>query len=179
MARMAKAATAPSPLPEKIGNLLQESRWLGVGAVALFLILALWGFDKEDPGWSHAVVSSSLHNPTGRAGAWIADLMLYVFGLSAWWWVVLLGMFVWWGVRKFNAPEAHRQHPLLIALGGFLFLLLASCSLEALRFYSMQAELPLAPGGMLGIELGGVLAKQLGYTGSTLFLLAAMAVGWS
>ena len=176
---MAKAATAPSPLPEKIGNLLQESRWLGVGAVALFLILALWGFDKEDPGWSHAVVSSSLHNPTGRAGAWIADLMLYVFGLSAWWWVVLLGMFVWWGVRKFNAPEAHRQHPLLIALGGFLFLLLASCSLEALRFYSMQAELPLAPGGMLGIELGGVLAKQLGYTGSTLFLLAAMAVGWS
>ncbi len=176
---MARTTTAPSPLPEKIGNLLQESRWLGVGAVALFLILALWGFDKEDPGWSHAVVSSSLHNPTGRAGAWIADLMLYVFGLSAWWWVVLLGMFVWWGVRKFNAPEAHRQHPLLIALGGFLFLLLASCSLEALRFYSMQAELPLAPGGMLGIELGGVLAKQLGYTGSTLFLLAAMAVGWS
>ena len=176
---MAKAAMAPSPLPEKIGNLLQESRWLGVGAIALFLILALWGFDKGDPGWSHAVVSSTLHNPTGRAGAWIADLMLYVFGLSAWWWVVLLGMFVWWGVRKFNAPEAHRQHPLLIALGGFLFLLLASCSLEALRFYSMQAELPLAPGGMLGIELGGVLAKQLGYTGSTLFLLAAMAVGWS
>ena len=127
---MAKAATAPSPLPEKIGNLLQESRWLGVGAVALFLILALSGFNKEDPGWSHAVVSSSLHNPTGRAGAWIADLMLYVFGLSAWWWVVLLGMFVWWGVRKFNAPEAHRQHPLFIALGGFLFLLLASCSLD-------------------------------------------------
>ncbi|MFN4326296.1 MAG: DNA translocase FtsK [Azonexus sp.] len=176
---MAKAATAPSPLPEKIGNLLQESRWLGVGAVALFLILALSGFNKEDPGWSHAVVSSSLHNPTGRAGAWIADLMLYVFGLSAWWWVVLLGMFVWWGVRKFNAPEAHRQHPLFIALGGFLFLLLASCSLEALRFYSLQAELPLAPGGMLGIELGGMLARQLGYTGSTLFLLAAMAVGWS
>jgi S-DNA-T family DNA segregation ATPase FtsK/SpoIIIE len=27
--------------------------------------------------------------------------------------------------------------------------------------------------------LGRVLAKQLGYTGSTLFLLAAMAAGWS
>ncbi|MEN9477922.1 MAG: hypothetical protein RLZZ300_2063, partial [Pseudomonadota bacterium] len=179
MARMARTTTAPSPLPEKIGNLLQESRWLGVGAVALFLIMALWGFNREDPGWSHAVVSSTLHNPTGRAGAWIADLLLYLFGLSAWWWIVLFGMFVWWGVRKFNAPDEHKQHPLFVALGGFLFLLLASSSLEALRFYTMEAELPLAPGGLLGIELGRLLATQLGYTGSTLFLLALMATGWS
>jgi S-DNA-T family DNA segregation ATPase FtsK/SpoIIIE len=76
------------------------------------------------------------------------------------------------GFRKFNAPDEHKQHPLFIALGGFLFLLLASSSLEALRFYSMEAELPLAPGGLLGIELGRLLATQLGYTGSTLFLLA-------
>ncbi|MBL8426831.1 MAG: DNA translocase FtsK 4TM domain-containing protein, partial [Dechloromonas sp.] len=179
MARMARTTTAPSPLPEKIGNLLQESRWLGVGAVALFLIMALWGFNREDPGWSHAVVSSTLHNPTGRAGAWIADLLLYLFGVSAWWWIVLFGMFVWWGVRKFNAPDEHKQHPLFVALGGFFFLLLASSSLEALRFYTMEAELPLAPGGLLGIELGRLLATQLGYTGSTLFLLALMATGWS
>jgi hypothetical protein len=77
------------------------------------------GLQSEDPGWSHAVVSSTLHNPTGRAGAWIADLLLYLFGLSAWWWIVLFGMFVWWGIRKFNAPDEHRQHPLFIALGGF------------------------------------------------------------
>ncbi|UCV21012.1 DNA translocase FtsK [Ferribacterium limneticum] len=176
---MVNRAAAPSPLPEKIGSLLQESRWLGVGAVALFLTMALWGFSKEDPGWSHAVGSATLHNPAGRAGAWIADLMLYIFGLSAWWWIVLLGMFVWWGFRKYHSPEDHKQHPLFIALGGFSFLLVASSSLEALRFYSLKAALPLAPGGMLGIELGRLLSTQLGYTGSTLFLLAAMAAGWS
>ena len=178
-ARAVDRRAAPSPLPEKIGNLLQESRWLGLGAVALFLIMALWGFSKEDPGWSHAVISQTMHNPAGRAGAWIADLLLYIFGLSAWWWIVLLGMFVWWGFRKFNSPDEHKQHPLFIALGGFSFLLLASSSLEALRFYSMKAELPLAPGGMLGIELGRVLSTQLGYTGATLLLLSAMAAGWS
>jgi S-DNA-T family DNA segregation ATPase FtsK/SpoIIIE len=176
---MVNRAAAPSPLPEKIGSLLQESRWLGVGAVALFLTMALWGFSKEDPGWSHAVGSATLHNPAGRAGAWIADLMLYIFGLSAWWWIVLLGMFVWWGFRRYHSPEDHKQHPLFIALGGFSFLLVASSSLEALRFYSLKAALPLAPGGMLGIELGRLLSTQLGYTGSTLFLLAAMAAGWS
>ena len=178
-ARMVNRAAAPSPLPDKIGALLQESRWLGVGAVALFLTMALWGFSKEDPGWSHAVGSAAMHNPAGRAGAWIADLMLYLFGLSAWWWIVLLGMFVWWGFRKFHSPDEHKQHPLFIALGGFSFLLVASSSLEALRFYSLKAMLPLAPGGMLGIEVGRVLATQFGYTGSTLFLLAVMAAGWS
>jgi S-DNA-T family DNA segregation ATPase FtsK/SpoIIIE len=176
---MVNRAAAPSPLPEKIGSLLQESRWLGVGAIALFLTMALWGFSKEDPGWSHAVGSAILHNPAGRAGAWIADLMLYIFGLSAWWWIVLLGMFVWWGFRKYHSPDEHKQHPVLIALGGFFFLLVASSSLEALRFYSLKALLPLAPGGMLGIEVGRVLASQFGYTGSTLFLLAVMAAGWS
>ncbi|PKO36931.1 MAG: cell division protein FtsK [Betaproteobacteria bacterium HGW-Betaproteobacteria-6] len=176
---MVNRAAAPSPLPEKIGSLLQESRWLGVGAVALFLTMALWGFSKEDPGWSHAIGVTSLNNPAGRAGAWIADLMLYVFGMSAWWWIVLLGMFVWWGFRKYHSPEEHKQHPLIIALGGFSFLLVASSALEALRFYSLKAELPLAPGGMLGIEVGRVLATQFGYTGATLFLLAVMAAGWS
>ncbi|HMT79183.1 MAG TPA: DNA translocase FtsK 4TM domain-containing protein [Azonexus sp.] len=176
---MVNRAATPSPLPEKIGALLQESRWLGVGAVALFLIMALWGFRKDDPGWSHAVGAGSPQNPAGRAGAWIADLMLYLFGLSAWWWIVLLGMFVWWGIRKFNSPEEHRQHPLFIALAGFSLLLVASSALEALRFYSIKATLPLAPGGLLGIEAGRVLATQFGYTGSTLLLLAVMAAGWS
>ena len=168
-----------SPLPDKIGGLLQESRWLGLGAIGLFLFMALWGFNKEDPGWSHSVSVVSLHNPTGRAGAWLADLMLYVFGLSAWWWIVLFGMFVWWGFRRLNAFDADSRRPLYIALGGFVFLLLASSALEALRFHTMKAALPLSPGGLIGTELSLLLERQLGYTGSTLLLLALIAAGWS
>ena len=179
MASRTLERNSSSPLPDKIGALLQESRWLGVGAVALFLSMALWGFSKEDPGWSHAVVSQTLHNPAGRAGAWISDLLLYVFGLSAWWWIVLLGMSVWWGFRQLNAERAGDRRPLLIALGGFLFLLVASSTLEALRFYTLRMDLPLSPGGLIGSEMSRFLARQLGYTGSTLLLLAGMAAGWS
>ncbi|MDP3440746.1 MAG: DNA translocase FtsK 4TM domain-containing protein, partial [Azonexus sp.] len=144
---------SPSPLPEKIGTLLQESRWLAVGAVALFLTMALWGFNREDAGWSHAVIVQSMHNPAGRAGAWVADLLLYIFGFSAWWWIVLLGMSVWWGFRTLNSLDKHDRRPLFIALAGFLILLVASSSLEALRFYTLKVELPLSPGGVLGIEV--------------------------
>ena len=183
MATSPRRMESPSPLPEKIGLLLQESRWLVIGALALFLALSLWGYHPGDPGWSHAVGTPTLHNPAGRAGAWISDLLLYLFGLSAWWWIILLFMFVWWGYRHLNGlgeEEGQRdRRPLYIAMGGFLLLLTASAALESLRFYSHRLELPMAPGGMLGTEVGAALAGAMGYTGATLLLLAAMAVGWS
>ncbi|MCX8145940.1 MAG: DNA translocase FtsK 4TM domain-containing protein [Azovibrio sp.] len=183
MATSPRRIENPSPLPEKIGFLLQESRWLVIGALALFLALSLWGYHPGDPGWSHAVGTSVLHNPAGRAGAWISDLLLYLFGLSAWWWIVLLFMFVWWGYRRLNglgeAEGARDRRPLYIAMAGFFLLLTASAGLESLRFYSHRLDLPMAPGGMVGVEVGGALAGAMGYTGATLLLLAAMAVGWS
>ena len=169
----------PSPLPEKIGLILQESRWLALVALAGFLGLALWGFDRHDPGWSHAVSGATLHNPAGRGGAWLADLLLYVFGFSAWWWVIFLLAMVWWGYRRLDGLRPADRRPLYIALGGFLMLIVASSALEALRFYSHQAMLPLGPGGMLGQSLGGVTVRYFGYTGATMALIAAWALGWS
>ena len=176
---MARRQEVNSPLPDKIGGLLQESRWLFLGALALILSLALWGYHPQDPGWSHATGSPQLHNPVGRIGAWGGDLLLAVFGLSAWWWVVLLLMFVWWGYRRLNGGETIARRPLMISLGGFLLLLVSSSALEAMRFYSLQVALPLAPGGMLGSEVGRLAGLYFGYTGATLALLLAMLVGWS
>jgi S-DNA-T family DNA segregation ATPase FtsK/SpoIIIE len=172
---------ASSPLPEKIGFILQESRWLVLVVLAAFLGLALWGFDRADPGWSHAVASVEVHNPAGRGGAWLADLLLYIFGFSAWWWVILLLAMVRWGYRRLEGPhsEAMDRRPLYLALSGFVLLIAASAALEALRFYSHQAQLPLGPGGMLGLSLGEWSVGHLGYTGATLALIAAWALGWS
>jgi S-DNA-T family DNA segregation ATPase FtsK/SpoIIIE len=175
------SASSPSPLPEKIAVVLQESRWLALVALAAFLGLALWGYHRDDPGWSHAVYSTSLHNPAGRAGAWMADLMLYVFGVSAWWWIVLLVAVVWWGYRRLDGLRTGDRRPLYIALAGFFVLIVASSGLEALRFYSLKIQLPFehGAGGMLGIEISKLAVRYLGYTGATLTLLASLALGWS
>ena len=170
--------TDNTPMPDKIGHLLQESRWLGVGALMVFLVMALWGFQRSDPGWSNAVGAGALQNPAGRLGAWVADVLLYVFGLSAWWWVVLLGMWVWWGFRRLHSGQKSSP-PWFAVVPGCLVLLLASCALEALRFYTSGTELPLAPGGVLGLEGSRWLASNLGFTGATLFLLATLALAWS
>jgi S-DNA-T family DNA segregation ATPase FtsK/SpoIIIE len=177
--RISYTARTPSPLPEKIALLLEESRWLILIVIASFLALSFWGYNPDDPGWSHAVYTTTLHNPAGRSGAWLADLMLYIFGLSAWWWIVLLLVFVWWGYRRLNRQRPVDRRPLYIALAGFLVLIIASSGLETLRFYTLKAPLPVGPGGMIGIELAAFTVRNLGYTGATLALSALLALGWS
>ena len=178
-ARTDHSSDTPSPLPEKIAIILQESRWLALVVLALFIALALSGYHRADPGWSHAVPNASLRNPAGRGGAWLADFLLYVFGLSAWWWVVLLMVLVWWGYRRLDGLRTSDCRPLYIALIGFVMLLVASCGLESMRFYSLKAQLPLAPGGVLGIETAALCVRYLGYTGATLLLISLLALGWS
>jgi S-DNA-T family DNA segregation ATPase FtsK/SpoIIIE len=108
-------------------------------------------------------------------GAWLSDLLLGLFGLSAWWWVILA---VYGVIRLFGRVETSRlfdRRNIVIALVGFLILLVASSSLEALRLHSVKAVLPNGAGGVVGGLLAGVIEKGLGFVGGTVMLLALCA----
>ena len=91
MAMMPLRSRPPSPpLPARLAALLRESRWLLLVAAAIYLVLILYGYDRNDPAWSHSAGGVLTHNPGGVLGAWLADVLLYVFGFSAWWWVTFL-----------------------------------------------------------------------------------------
>lgn len=171
--------SAENPLPPKIASLLRESWWLAVVALALYLALILFTFNKADPGWSHSAVVEQIRNSGGRIGAWLSDILLFVFGLSAWWWVVLCAFVVRWSFRRIESVTSADSRSYVVVGVGFTILLIASASMEALRFYSLKATLPLVPGGMLGAGLSGLLATAIGFTGATLVLLALIAIGLS
>jgi DNA segregation ATPase FtsK/SpoIIIE, S-DNA-T family len=168
-----------APLPGKVAALLRESRLFVLVAAALYLSLVLTTFHRGDPGWSHSVAAGDIRNLGGRVGAYIADTLLYLFGVSAWWWVVLLAYAVVWGYRRLDGSSISDRRPFAIALGGFALLIVASSSLEFLRLYSLKAALPYAPGGMIGAIVGKALAATLGFTGTTLILLTLCAVSLS
>jgi S-DNA-T family DNA segregation ATPase FtsK/SpoIIIE len=171
--------STPEPLPEKIASLVHEARWLLVGLLGIYLTLILWGYDRADPGWSHAASIERIANPGGRFGAWLSDLMLYVFGCSAWWLALLPLFLLAWGYHRLSHIFGGDRRSLAIALTGFALLLLASAGIEAMRFWSLKLALPLAPGGMLGYEVGRVTTMILGYTGGTLVLLVLAMIGFS
>jgi DNA segregation ATPase FtsK/SpoIIIE, S-DNA-T family len=183
----------PSPLQTRISALLREARWIIFAALAAWLALVLATWSPSDPGWSHSASSTVIQNRGGTLGAYLADILLYLFGFSAWWWVVLLVHRVWAGYRHlarhlgFGAskhadilPRVHWEQGI-----GFALLLSGSLGLEALRLYSWGEHLPggtssaRGAGGVIGQTVANMLATGVGFTGATLILLVMLAVGSS
>ena len=215
MARSAAQATANEHWASRhIGlsgraiRLLREARWIVLCFLAIFLFLILLSYNPVDPGWSHAVTTRQVHNLGGRIGAWFADLILYLFGLSAYLFSFFLMLRVLASYRRLhqeaqlartlpladakpvsrartvsqsaNAPEA--LPPSRFAWErwiGFILLLVGCSALEGSRLYNLSANLPLAPGGLLGALVAGPVHVMLGAVGGTLALLLLIAIGFS
>ena len=178
-----RRASRPEPsLSPKAAALVRESWWLLVIALLTFLTLTLATYHKTDAGWSYSGNGAIVQNKGGAVGAWLSDLLFYLFGFSAWWWVFAGIVLVVAGYRRMIAAEgtevASRHHPWL-AIPGFVVLLLASAALEALRLYRLPATLPQHPGGAIGDVIGNGLARALGFNGATLLLIALLAIGWT
>jgi len=171
-------------LAPRFAALLRESWWLLVVALFGYLALILATYSRSDPGWSFSGTGGPTVNRGGAVGAWLADLLLYLFGVSAWWWVFAGAILVVAGYQRLTARSRtgeqteFRHHPWL-AVPGFVCLLLASAALEALRLYRLPVSLPQGPGGAIGELLGHALSRTLGFLGATLLLIAVLAVGWS
>jgi len=163
----------------KLLALLRESRWLLLIACALYIALALYGYNRADPAWSHSASGALTGNPGGVLGAYLSDLLFYLFGFSAWWWVLFMLQRVWAGYHELRADSIFDKRALWVSVAGFTLLLLSSSALEAVRLYTLKAALPLAPGGMLGVLFGDALTRLLGFTGATLLLLALIATSFS
>jgi S-DNA-T family DNA segregation ATPase FtsK/SpoIIIE len=177
---------APTPLPNRLLRLLSEARWLGFAVISVYLTLIFFTFSVQDPGWSHATSVNRASNWGGLIGAWLADLFLYIFGFSAWWFCVALIALVWVSYKQLanrfllqkTVNPAHRYEPLIRGC-GFVLLMLGSSGLEFVRMYTLKAQLPRAPGGVLGELFGGSAQTAFGFNGSTLIMLMLFGLGFS
>ncbi len=175
---MAKKSTGQSSSP-RVARLLRESICLILTGAALYLILIFFSYHRGDAGWSHSGDFNQINNAGGHVGAWLADLLLFLFGASAWWWVAFFLSAVAWSYRRIDAAGIFDRHSLVLSASGFMLLLAASSGLESLRFHTLNISLPLMPGGMLGNTISYYLSRILGFTGATLTLLILIAIGFS
>ena len=177
--RQAAVAVPTVALSPRFARLVRESWWLLVVAAFVWLALILATYSRNDPGWSFSGVGGPIMNKGGVAGAWLSDLLLYLFGFSAWWWVVAGVVLVVAGYRRIGHPELATDHPLSLGILGFALVLVASSALEGLRLYNLPATLPHTAGGAFGDVFGRSLSTLLGFNGATLLLLALFAAGSS
>jgi len=186
---MSKAAYTRAPeksrandKPGRMVMLLSEARWLILLAITAFLAMILLTYSNADPAWSQSTQVDHIANWGGRIGAWTADLLLYVFGKSAWWWFLLLVINVSRSYNQLNHMEnwepEHRFMGWLRGI-GFAMLLSGSMGIEFLRMYSYRFQLPRAPGGVLGEVIGNAAFHTFGFTGATLVFLVLIGLGIS
>ncbi|WP_373976266.1 DNA translocase FtsK 4TM domain-containing protein [Chitinibacter sp. SCUT-21] len=166
-------------LPAPVANLLRESWWLLLVVLVGYLLLILTSYHRGDPGWSHSATELVIHNRGGAVGAWIADVLLYTFGISAWWWTIFCVAAILWGYRRIDRVTESSKPLVFLSCLGFALIILSSSCLEALRLHSLTVELPHKPGGILGLWLGGCLMKSFGFSGATLLLITTMCLGVS
>lgn len=175
-----KDASTKSVLPPKVVVLLREVGLLLSSGVLAYLTLVLSTYDSSDPAWSRQSASEEASNAGGVVGAYISDVLLYLFGISAWW-IVLAGTLL---VVRAYRQSARRitENPKVVMLVtiGLILLVVSSAAFDGLRFWSSTYfELPGKPGGIVGGEIQHISKIAFGFIGSTLIFLILMAVGIS
>lgn len=174
----ARGAAADAPVSRAVRLVVEAG--LIVGALAVLALAAfLFTYNRADPGFSHVSAAATIHNAGGRIGAWLADLLLLIFGLSAWIWVAAGAAWVVRGFRRLHAPYADRGLPDWVQALGLLLLIGAATALEALRLQGLASMLPGASGGIVGGLIGPVVAVLLGFTAASVLLIALIAIGAS
>ncbi|MFP4263623.1 MAG: DNA translocase FtsK 4TM domain-containing protein, partial [Halomonas sp.] len=179
--RRTRAATATESA-KRFGLKLQGAAREGVAIVLLaacvFLLLALFSYAGSDPGWSRSGPETEVANWMGPVGAWLADVLYSLFGVSALWWPGMLGFAAWRLLRSRQVRLTWDATLLAVRGGGLILLLLGSTTLGALHFYRPDGPLPYSTGGILGEGLVGALLPMVGVGGTGLMASAALLCGF-
>lgn len=155
---------------------LQEGGLLITCMVAAFLLLALSSFHPSDPGWSQTSYQGEIHNLTGAVGAWLADVLFYFFGYTAYL-IPAVVAFVGWLLFK----RAHRlmevdYFSVGLRLIGFLLMVLSLATLASMNgsdIYEFSA------GGVTGDVIAGAMLPYFNTLGTTLLLLSFVCAGFT
>ena len=176
MAKTGKQEAAPVALTEKqqrfrrlVAQGAREGLVIALIALTIFLAMALATYSPSDPGWASIGHQVSVDNAAGRFGAWLASLMMDVFGQVSYLFPLMVAGYALLLIRLRHDPLEMHWPLLLMRAGGFLLILLSACSLLAL--YSLFG-LGATSGGVLGQAVSSAMVRFFNLPATTLILVA-------
>ncbi|ROM52340.1 cell division protein FtsK [Pseudomonas canadensis] len=170
-----KAAVVPA-WRQHLHYRLKEGALIAIGALCLFLMMALLTYSKDDPGWSHNSKIEDVQNFGGPAGSYSADILFMVLGYFAYIFPLLLAIKTWQIFRQRHEPWQWSGWLFSWRLIGLVFLVLSGAALAHIHFHA-PTGLPAGAGGALGESLGDLARRTLNIQGSTLMFIALFLFG--
>ncbi|TVT47485.1 MAG: cell division protein FtsK, partial [Sedimenticola thiotaurini] len=144
-----------------------------------YLLLSLVTYVPNDPGWSYAGPREFAENSGGLVGAWLADVLLNLFGLLGYLFPLMVGWSGWLILKERNPDNSLNVPMVALRWVGFLLTLIAGSSLAALHLSHIPLFLPSGSGGILGTFFQALLVSVFSFAGGTLLLLALMLSGFT
>jgi len=169
---------APKRFTAAVSRGLRESAVLAIGVIALVMLFALMSYHREDPGFSSTGgVDHAVGNLIGPFGAWLSDILFFLFGRPAYLFPIMLGVACFVMFRQRDDEEGRTRVNTAVRIGGFTLMLFTSCGLATLHWGA--GALRETAGGVVGQFVGTGLASNLNFLGATLVLLACWMAGVS
>ena len=171
------SSTAQAPIwRQQLPYRLKEGALIALGALCLYLWMALLTYDAADPGWTHTSNVEQVHNAAGRAGAWFADILFMALGYFAYLFPLLLGLKTLQVFRDRHKPWHWSGWLFSWRLIGLVFLVLSGAALADIHF-DAGSSMPASAGGALGESIGQLAEDALNVQGSTLLFIALFLFG--
>jgi len=148
--------------------------------VAIYLVLALVNYSKDDPGWSYVAHTQTVANPAGPVGAWFADVTLSLFGVFAYLVPLALAWTAYLVLRSTRSEGENRVYLLAMRWLGFVLTLAAGTAFASIHLAALAPQaLPFGIGGGLGTLLGEAMVAAFNAKGATMLLGGGLFVGVS
>jgi len=174
-----QTSVEPSLFQDHMSRALREATLWTLFCLSGYLLLSLFTYSPNDPGWSYTGPSYRVSNSGGPAGAWFADVFLYLFGYFAYLVPIMLSWSAVLVFRRRNPDDSVNLNLLLARWFGFFVTLASGCALATLHTGHLGVGLPTGTGGVLGNSLGGLFEAIFSRTGSSLLLLALFLSGFT
>ncbi len=167
-----KSAAAEAETSSR-NRLWRDLALIAIAPLLLYLLASLFTYSANDPGWSQTgSVVAPVHNMGGRVGAWIADVLLQLFGYVAFVLPVVLAAITWIALFGLNREDrGDNDLAPALRLVGIVGFLIAATGFLHLRLFTGDVG---NAGGILGRLVGRSLTVGFGALGSNLFVLVLL-----
>lgn len=168
---MSKAAPKKAIAKFNLEALYQRYSWYGFRilwlVVGLFLLLVLATYDLQDGGYFSTNAAQQISNSGGILGAYLSDLVLGLFGITAF---VLPIILIKRNLLQLLSSGNSHSRPTLYKVIALLVTLVGASTMVAMHMDNSLFDYPRGSGGLVGAKLAWPLIKGLGLAGSNLLL---------
>ena len=179
MAQATPRKRYPTELFTHLWRGMREVTFWVCGLLALYLLAALLSYSPNDPGWTYSTGPGEVSNVGGVVGAYIADILLHLFGWLAYLVPIAIAFGGWLVYHERQEKNLQAARPsrrlLLLRAVGLIMVLLSTTGLISMHGAGDAAAFD--PGGILGQSIDTLLIGWFSRFGAGLMLLTLLVGG--